>query len=85
MHRGVFYNDLELDLAGKHGRKTMIRKKWSGGEPVLSVETEDEFWKAVTTGEAVELTQELGEKIGLMEEDVGTEEEIDAARNDPSD
>ena len=26
----------------------MIRKKWRGGEPVLSVETEDEFWKAVT-------------------------------------
>ena len=26
----------------------MIRKKWHGGEPVLSVETEDEFWKAVT-------------------------------------
>ena len=47
----------------------MIRKKWSGGEPVLSVETEDEFWKAVSTGEAVEVTRELGEKIGLMEED----------------
>ena len=26
----------------------MIRKKWRGGEPVLSVETEDEFWKAST-------------------------------------
>ena len=26
----------------------MIRKKWRGGEPVLSVETEAEFWKAVT-------------------------------------
>ena len=63
----------------------MIRKKWRSGEPVLSVETEDEFWKAITTGEAVELTGELGEKIGLMEEDVGTEEEIDAARDDPSD
>ena len=37
-----------LDRAGKHERKTMIRKKWSGGEPVLSVETEDEFWKAVS-------------------------------------
>ena len=30
------------------------------------------------------MTRELGEKIGLMEEDVGTEEEIDAARYDPS-
>ena len=63
----------------------MIRKKWTAGEPVLSVETEDEFWKALSTGETVELTGELGEKIGLMEEDVGTEEEIDAARYDPSD
>ena len=62
----------------------MIRKKWRAGEPVLSVETEDEFWEAVSTGEAVEVTRELGEKIGLMEEDVGTEEEIDAARYDPS-
>ena len=63
----------------------MIRKKWTAGEPVLSVETEDEFWKALNTGETVELTEELGEKIRLMEEDVGTEEEIDAARYDPSD
>ena len=31
----------------------MIRKKWRDGEPVLSVETEDEFWKALSTGEAV--------------------------------
>ena len=63
----------------------MIRKKWLDGEPVLSVETEDEFWKALTTGETVELTGELGERIGLMAEDVGTEEEIDAARYDPND
>ena len=48
---------------------TTIRKKWLDGEPVLSVETEDEFWKALTTSEAVELTWELGEKIGLMEDD----------------
>ena len=47
----------------------MICKKWIDGEPVLSVETEDEFWKALTTSEAVELTLELGEKIGLMEDD----------------
>ena len=32
-----------LDLTGKHGRKTMIRKKWRNGEPVFSVETEDEL------------------------------------------
>ena len=38
----------------------MIRKKWRDGEPVLSVETENEFWKAVSTGETVELTRGVG-------------------------
>ena len=63
----------------------MIRKKWNGDELVLSVETEDEFWKAVNTGEAVELTRELGEKIGLMEDDTISEAEAKAAKYDPSD
>ena len=63
----------------------MIRKKWLDGETVLSVETEDEFWKALTTSEAVELTWELGDQIGLMEDDTITEAEAEAARNDPSD
>ena len=53
----------------------MIRKKWNGDELVLSVETEDEFWKALTTGEAVELTRELGDQIGLMEDETITEEQ----------
>ena len=63
----------------------MIRKKWNGDELVLSVETEDEFWKAVSTGEAVEVTQELGDQLGLMEDKTITEAEAEAARNDPSD
>ena len=63
----------------------MIRKKWNGDELVLSVETEDEFWKALTTGEAVELTRELADQIGLMEDETITEAEVEAARNDPSD
>ena len=62
----------------------MIRKKWNGDELVLSVETEDEFWKAVSTGETVELTRELGEEMGLMEDDTITEAEANAARYDPS-
>ena len=45
----------------------MIRKKWIDGEAVLSVETEDEFWKATTTGEPVELTHELAKKIRASE------------------
>ena len=50
----------------------MIRKKWRDGEVVLSVDTEDEFGKALATGEAVELTHELAEKVGLMVEGVRT-------------
>ena len=63
----------------------MIRKKWNGDELVLLVETEDEFWKAVSTGEAVELTPELADQIGLMEDETITEAEAEAARYDPSD
>jgi hypothetical protein len=50
----------------------MIRKKWRDGEVVLSVETEDEFGKALATGEAVELTRELADQLGMMEDDTIT-------------
>ena len=61
----------------------MIRKKWTGGEPVLSVETKDEFWKALALGLPIELGPEIAEGIGLMVEDVGTLEEIIATRVEP--
>ena len=67
-----FVSGPDLGLAGKYERTAMIRKKWRDGEAVLSVDTEDEFWKAVSTGEPVELTHELAEKVGLMVEDVRT-------------
>ena len=63
----------------------MIRKKWRDGEVVLSIETEDEFGKALATGEAVELTRELADQLGLMEDDTITWAEATAARDDPSD
>ena len=50
----------------------MIRKKWRDGEVVLSIETEDEFGKAIATGEAVELTRELADQLGMMEDDTIT-------------
>ena len=50
----------------------MIRKKWIDGEVVLSVDTEDEFGKALATGEAVELTRELADQLGMMEDDTIT-------------
>ena len=52
---------------------------------MLSVETEDEFRKAITTGEAMELTRGLADQIGLMEDDTITWAEAKAARDDPSD
>ena len=44
----------------------MIRKKWTGGEPVLSVETKDGFWKALALGLPIELSPEIAEGIGLI-------------------
>ena len=71
--------------AGKTRKETMIRKKWIDGEVVLSVDTEDEVWKALATGEAVELTRELADQLGMMEDDTISEAEAKAARYDPSD
>ena len=61
----------------------MIRKKKENGEKYTQVETEEEFHAALNRGEDVELTHELAEKIGLMAEDVGTLEDIKAAKFDP--
>ena len=55
----------------------------ANGEKYTRVETEEEFHAALNRGEDVELTHELAEKIGLMEEDVGTIEDIKAAKFDP--
>ena len=63
----------------------MIHEGKENGEKYTSVESEEEFHAALNRGKAVELTWELGERIGLMVEDVGTVEQIDAARNDPAD
>ena len=61
----------------------MIQKKKENGEKYTRVETEAEFHAALNRGEDVELTHELAEKIGLMAEDVGTLEDIKAAKFDP--
>ena len=41
------------------------------GEEYIPVETGEEFWKPINRGEVVEPGRELGERIGLMEEDAG--------------
>ena len=61
------------------GKKKQAKAK----DELVSVETEEEFHAALNRGADVELTQELAEKVGLMEEDVGTLEDIQAARFDP--
>ena len=59
------------------------KKKAKAKVELVSVETEAEFHAALDSGADVELTHELAEKVGLMVEDVGTLEEIKAARFDP--
>ena len=61
----------------------MIPKKEENGEKYATATTEAEFHEALNRGEDVELTHELAEKIGLMAEDVGTLEDIKAAKFDP--
>ena len=64
----------------------MIQKKEEhDGSKYATASDEAEFHKALNRGLAVELTWELAEQIGLMVEDVGTVEEIDAARHDSHD
>ena len=55
------------------------------GRKILWVETAADFREALKRGMTVELLHELADQIGLRSEDVGTEEEIEAARNDPYD
>ena len=64
----------------------MIRKKKENGETYAVATTEAEFHEALNRGYAVELTRELADQIGVpMDEDVGTVEEVDAARHDRHD
>ena len=48
----------------------MIQKKEENGEKYVTATTEAEFHEALNRGFAVEVTWELGERIGLMVEDV---------------
>ena len=51
----------------------MIRKKWRDGEVRCSrSKPRMKFGKAITTGEAVELTRELADQLGMMEDDTIT-------------
>ena len=49
----------------------MDEREDENGGACIPVEAGEEFCKAVNRGEAVELSGELGERTGLMEEDAG--------------
>ncbi len=63
----------------------MKHQREENGETILSVRTEKDFHEALKRGLPVELPHELADQIGLIVEDVGIDEEIDAARFDPHD
>ena len=83
-----FANGGDQSGPGPHTRRRRIlmfgkKKKAKAKVELVSVETEEEFHAALDRGADVELTHELAEKVGLMVEDVGTLEDIKAARFDP--
>ena len=67
----------------REGETMIDEREEENGEEYTPVETEEEFHAALNSGADVELTHELAEKIGLMVEDVGTLEDIKAAKFDP--
>ena len=62
----------------------MIHKKKENDEPYAAVTTEAEFHEALKRGRAVELTRELADELGLMEDETISESEAEAARDDPA-
>ena len=72
--------------ANHEGGRNDDSKKEENGEKYATATTEDEFYEALNRGLAVELKRELAERIGVpMNEDVGTVQEINAARYDRHD
>ena len=62
----------------------MIHKKKENGVQYVMVTTEAEFHEALKRGRAVELTWELADELGLMEDETISEAEAEAARDDPA-
>ena len=64
----------------------MITERVVDGERIVTVETEDEFAEAIARqGVTVEAPPEIAEAFGVFPEDVGSADDIDAARQDPHD
>ena len=60
----------------------MTHEKEEAGEKYLTVDTEDDFHEALKQGHPIEVTRELGEKIGLSFEEVGDLGDIIEAHKD---
>ena len=60
----------------------MTHEKEEAGEKYLTVDTEDDFHEALKQGHPIEVTRELGEKIGLSFEEVGELGDIIEAHKD---
>ena len=60
----------------------MIHEENENDEKYLTVENEDDFHEALKQGHPIEVTRELGEKIGLSFEEVGELGDIIEAHKD---
>ena len=64
----------------------MIQERVVDGERILTVDTEEELAEALTRGDVtIEPPPGMAEAFGIFPEDVGSQEDIDAAREDPYD
>ena len=61
----------------------MIRERVGDGERIVTVDTEEESAQAIARPDVtVEAPPEIVEAFGVFPEDVGSEEDIDAAREE---
>ncbi len=61
----------------------MIRERVVNGERIVTVDTEEELAQAIARRDVtVEAPPEIVEAFGVFPEDVGSEEDIDAAREE---
>ena len=64
----------------------MTTERVVDGERIVTVETEEEFAQAIARGDVtVEAPPGIAEAFGVFREEVGSEEDIDAGREDPHD
>ena len=64
----------------------MIRERVVDGERILTVDTTEELAEALTrSGVTIEPPVGMAEAFGIFPEEVGSQEDIDAASEDPYD